>query len=65
MRTRVARTDRLVMPGSDQFAIGADQQGTDRYLVKFGRPLRLIQRLPHPVMIYSHSMVPGGLPEIS
>ena len=62
----IVRSDRLVMSDGEQFTRGIDQDRADRDFIEIGRDLGLCERLPHPGRVaYSHSIVPGGLPEMS
>ena len=60
------RADGLIVTGGNEFSDGIYQHGADRHLAQFSRDLRLLERQSHPALVvYSHSIVPGGLPEIS
>ena len=66
MRAGIVCTNGLIMPGGYEFPAFIDKYCANRHFIFVSGEAGLGERLLHPGDIaYSHSMVPGGLPEIS
>src|SRR5690242_12519782 len=65
MRRRIVRADRLVPTFADDFIAQHDKRAHGDFVGLF-RVTRELQRAAHPGLVaHSHSIVAGGLPEMS